>query len=218
MDVRPRHDSLVPSPMNSTGEHGGGIVPDRSALGFAGAVTDAFGFLVEDFGFKVVGTDATLVRYESDRMLLNVYHGRRSYEIGVEVGHLHERDAYHYRLPEVLGAILGESGQQNAYYFQSSSRDGVRSCVEAAARLVKENYGPLLRGDPIALKRVQVFSSRRNEEYTREVVQQPIRESADRAWRAKDFAMVVQCYGSIRKDLTPTERRRLEYAEKQLLR
>lgn len=204
--------------MNSTGEDSGGVVPDRSVLGFAEAVANAFRFLVEDFGFKVVDTDATLVRYESDRVFLNVYHGRRSYEIGVEVGYLHERDANKYRLPEVLGAILGESGQQNAYYLQSSNRDGVRRCVETAAGLVEEHYGPVLRGDPIALERVKVFSSKRNEDYTREVVQQPIRDSADRAWRAKDFAMVAQYYGSIRKDLTPTERRRLEYAEKQLLR
>lgn len=202
--------------MSSAEKHGGGTVPDRNALGFVDAVTNAFTFLVEDFGFNVVDTDATLVRYESDMMFLYVYHGRRSYEIGVEIGSLHECDAYRFRLPEVLGAILGESEQQNAYYFQSSNCGGVRRCVEMAARLVKEYYGPLLRGDPITLERVKVFSSKRNEEYTREVVHQPIRESADRAWRAKDFAMVVRCYGSIREDLTPIERRRLEYAEKQL--
>lgn len=202
--------------MSSAEKHGDGMMPGRNALGFVDAVTNAFTFLVEDFEFKAVDTNATLVRYESDMMFLNVYHGRRSYEIGVEVGSLHECDAYQFRLPEVLGALLGESGQQNAYYLQSSNLEGVRHCIEMAARLVKEHYGPVLRSDPITLERVKVFSSKRSEEYTRDVVQRPIRESADRAWHEKDFAMVAQCYGSIREDLTPIERRRLEYAKKQL--
>jgi len=85
------------------------MVPDRRSLGFVDAVRSAFGFLVADLGFDVADTDVTRVRYESDRMFVHVYHGRRSYAIGIEVGNRHERDAPGYGLAEVLGAILGDS-------------------------------------------------------------------------------------------------------------
>jgi hypothetical protein len=190
------------------------MVTNREAFAFVAVVESAFSFLVEDYGFRMVGTDVTLVRFAADKMFLNVYHGRQSYEIGVEVGR--PASAYRYRLPEVLGALLGESGQQDAYYLQSSSREGLRRCVEAAARLVKAHYGPVLSGNPDVLERIGALTTRRNEEYTRRVVQQPIRDAAHRAWLAKDFAMVARCYGSIREDLSPPERRRLTYAEKQI--
>ena len=58
----------------------------RDSLGFRRAATEAFQFLVELFGFSVVRQESTLVRYESQAAFVNVYHGRSSYEIGVEVG------------------------------------------------------------------------------------------------------------------------------------
>jgi len=191
-----------------------GVAADRHSLGFAESVKNAFSFLAANF--HVAEAAATFVRYESDKMFLNVYHGRQSYEVGVEVGCLHDAEAYRYRLPEVLGAFLGEARHQNDYYFQASDRDGVRRCVEAAASLVEQHYGAVLEADPFALKRVKTFTSERNDEYTREVVQQPTRDSAERAWQEKDYPTVAQLYGSIRSDLTPVERKRMEYAEKQI--
>ena len=192
-----------------------GVAADRHSLGFAESVKNAFSFLAENFGFRERVAAATLVRYESDKMFLNVYHGRQSYELGVEVGCLHDAEAYRYRLPEVLGAFLGGVRHQNAYYFQASDRGSVRRCAEAAASLVEQHYGAVLEGDPLALKRLEAFTSGRNDEYTREVVQRPTRDSAERAWQGKDYSTVVELYGSIRSDLTPVERKRLEYAEKQ---
>jgi hypothetical protein len=216
MDIRSSDNSLVSTSMSRMDEHGSGAARDRATLGFVRAVEDAFGFLAADFGFKVVERDLTYVRYESEKVCLVVYHGRRSYEIGVEVSRLHDGDARRYRLPEVLGAVLGETAQQNAYYLQSSTREGVRRCVEVAATFVKQHFGPLLKGKQSAWNQVCSFAARRNEEYTREVVQQPVRDAAEQAWRSKNYAAVAQLYGSIRDDLTRVESMRLEYARKQL--
>jgi hypothetical protein len=47
-------------------------------------------------------------------------------------------------------------------------------------------------------------------------VQQPTREAANAAWEAKDYAKVHELYGSLGEDLTPVERKRLEYARRKL--
>ena len=58
----------------------------REQFGFPEAVLASFRFLVEDFGFSVVEHEPTYVRFESREVFVNLYHGRGSYELGVEIG------------------------------------------------------------------------------------------------------------------------------------
>lgn len=53
----------------------------------------SFDFL-RAYGLKPVEEDVTFVRYESDAMFVNVYHGRGSFEIGVEIGRLDRPEKY----------------------------------------------------------------------------------------------------------------------------
>src|SRR5438045_7554154 len=59
-------------------------VTDRSALRFAEEVKARFSFL-EALGFHCVRSEATLVRFESPKVSINVYHGRHSFEIDLEI-------------------------------------------------------------------------------------------------------------------------------------
>src|SRR5262245_56371958 len=63
----------------------------RRPLGFARAAEEAFRFL-SDHGFRLQGSDVTILRYVSEGVFLNVYQGRSSYELGVEVGPLQSGD------------------------------------------------------------------------------------------------------------------------------
>lgn len=72
---------------------------DRSKLGFKEAVSANFKFL-RKFGFHRARAEATFIRYETVRFLtkkklfVNVYHGRGSYEMGVQIGPIdHEEQA-----------------------------------------------------------------------------------------------------------------------------
>jgi hypothetical protein len=56
-----------------------------SRLGFAEAVLANFEFL-RSYELRRVENDSTFVRFESEAVFVNVYHGRASFEIGVEVG------------------------------------------------------------------------------------------------------------------------------------
>jgi len=152
------------------------------------------------------------VRYESDRNFLNFYHGRQSYDIGVEVGR-HAADAYRYRLPDVLAALLGPDHTSRTS-FQASTPSAVASCMQQIAELVDTHFGPVLEGDREAWKRIVDVTAARNREYTKEVVQQPVRRAAEEAWTQRNYRKVCELYESIRSDLAPVEEKRLEFALK----
>lgn len=195
-------------------KHVTGRVTNRSELRFVEAVEAAFSFLVEKFGFRLVGTEPpTLVRYESGTAFLNVYHGRQSYEINVEVGSIADPAGRSYRLADVLGAIVGLDDSRRTY-FQASNREAVRRCVQQIADLVAKHYGPVVRGEADVFDRVAAHTSENSEAYTREVVQRPVREAAEKAWHTKDYAKVQELYASIQDNLTLVEQKRLEYAER----
>jgi len=58
---------------------------NRRQLGFEEPVLSNFDFL-RSHGLKLVESAPTLVRFESREVFVNLYHGRASYEIGVEIG------------------------------------------------------------------------------------------------------------------------------------
>src|SRR5687767_11892121 len=103
---------------------------DRWRLGFKEAVLANFGFL-QQIGFKPVTEDVTFVRYESKTVFVNVYHGRASFEIGVEVGRVGNHTFY------VLEQIVLWAGKDawraegfgRSVMFQVSNREGVQKFV-----------------------------------------------------------------------------------------
>lgn len=198
------------------GTHSTGRIVDRSDLRFVETVQDAFRFLVEDFDFRLARVEPpTFVRYESATMFLNVYHGRRSYEINLEIGGRDDPVGRSYRLPDVLSALL-EPDDRRQTFFQASNPQAVRWCVQAVAELVARYCAQLLNGDMATLAQVASHHSEAARDLTRNVVQRPVREAAERAWHAKDYAKVRELYESMGDGLSPLERKRLEYAEKRL--
>lgn len=185
----------------------------RSALGFSELVQSAFEMVALEHGLRLVEALETLVRYESERIFLNIYHGRRSYEIGVEVGLLSDGGDERYRLPDVLAAILGPDHAHRTY-LQASSPEALATCVRESAALVEQYYAPLLEGIPEVWDKVAASTAEASRQYTKQVVQQPVREAADSAWKRKDYRKVIDLYTSIIEDLSATERKRLGYAKK----
>lgn len=190
-----------------------GRVVNRSDLQFVEVVQGVFRFLGEDYGFRLAHLDSpTFVRYESATTFLNVYHGRKSYEIGVEIGRIADPLGQSYRLPDVLSALLGQDDRRR-FSFQASDPNGVRRCVHAVAELVARHCGSLLKGDDEAFGRVAAQRAEATRVLTKDVVQRSVREAAEKAWHAKDYAKVRELYDSICDGLSPVERKRLEYAE-----
>jgi hypothetical protein len=190
---------------------------DRWQLGFEDAVLSSFAFL-QAHGLNPVEENATFVRYESDAVFVNVYHGRGSFEIGVEIGRLDRPEKYG------LGYIVSWAGKQQweaegfgrGTMFQVSTREGVQNLVPRVAELIKKYAPPFLSGRIDFYDELQRANDRSSVKFEREQLLNRIRKEADTAWTAKDFARLTGLLQPIIGDLTEIESKRLAYAEKHI--
>jgi len=191
--------------------------PERAQLGFKDAVLSNFKFLC-DFGLRPVEEKVTLVRYESAVVFVNIYHGRASHELGVEIGRLKEPEAKVsiFDVVRWVGVEKAE-GFGKHVMFQVSSREGVEEFVPKLAALVKKHATPLLRGDEDAYRTALESRAKRYADEVKEGNLSVLRNKADAAWHAKDYAQVVELYGPVREDLNEVEAKKLAYAEQQVL-
>jgi len=190
--------------------------PERASLGFKDAVLANFQFL-QEMGFHVVQQDVTFVRFESPKVFVNVYHGRSSYELGVEIG-MHGKSTRGIALGEIVawaGALKTEGFGQHAM-FQVSSREGVEQFVPKLAALVRKYGVPFLRGDSDAYREALEERSRAARDYERQAQVEGLRRRAEVAWSSRDFAGAVELYRSIGPDITQVEAKKLAYAEKKV--
>ena len=88
---------------------------NRAWLGFAPAVEDAFSFLLAD-GFQIVESAPTIVRYKKGGACVTLFHGRRSWEIGLEVG---PKGGERFS----IGGILEAAGAERPYLSARRHRD-----------------------------------------------------------------------------------------------
>jgi hypothetical protein len=190
---------------------------EREKLRFKEAVLSSFKFL-DEFGFHAVEEKVTFIRFESPEVFVNVFHGRRSYELGIEIGRLKEPKE---RL--TIGTIIPWAGAEKTegfgqhVMFQVSSREGVQEFVPKLAKLVEKYTIPLLRGDNDAFRSAFEFQAKKWVEYESEVNLRDVRAKAETAWQAKDYARVAELYKSIRNYLTEIEVKRLMYSNQQIV-
>ncbi len=196
---------------------------DRELLGFARAARSAFAFL-EEFGFGVTAESSTFVRFESDAVFVNVFHGRGSYELGVEIGHLIEVDGelveQKFPLADVvaLSVPLDDVGFQS---FATTKADRLPTFLEQLADWTRRFAGPVLRGDPGVFVALSAANAQRSIAMQEAWRATRLRNAADVAGRAKDYPRVVDAYSEMISELRtvalrPSELARLRYAEGQL--
>jgi hypothetical protein len=197
--------------------------PDRYRLGFADAVSDAFGFLLGR-GFQLVELSETFAPYEAARRFVQVSHGRGSYELGVEIGRWTELDGVPHEQLFSLRDVVSLTTDPAAIGFGGTSAttaETVRKFITRLAAWTQEYASPLISdGEDL----FQALRARNSAWFDAEQDAQRarlLRSRADEAWRARDFANVVNAYTELDRELTtvelrPSERGRLAYALKAL--
>jgi hypothetical protein len=194
---------------------------DRGKFKFADIVRSSFDFLITDFGFSIIEENVTLVRFESDRMAVNVFHGRSSYELGVEIGPLVPKGKreFRYSLSTVLAALDTE-GTADYEYLQTSSPEVLPGLVAKLANMTLEFAPDLLRGNSETCKRVLYQAWLEGRRTTDASNAKSLRQVADKAWKNNDFAVVVDSYTKIKAletaELTSSELVRLRHARWEL--
>lgn len=183
----------------------------RESLGFAEAVAAHIAPVLAVQGFACTEATPYVVRFESAEVTLAISHDRLSYEI--EVVFARKVDPkQQYVLGQMINLFV-ESDSHKALFFQASDRDRVVACVKAIAELLQKYGQSVLAGEPAIYQRMAEVSRLRNEAYTKQVVQTPIRKAAEEAWQRHDYPKVRELYESIDSDLTATEKTKLKYAK-----
>jgi hypothetical protein len=191
----------------------------RERFGFSQAVLTSFRFLITEFGFKCVKQETTLVRYESSGVFVNVFHGRSSYELGVEIGQLRKN----LDIPEfgfTLGEIISLSDAKfGAMYrpYQITKPELITKYVEQIAELAKKYATSALVNDKGFFEQLSSLQLQKSDEYLKDMKLNQIRSEVEVAWREKNYKQVVELYGSVESDLTLSERKKLEYARRKLI-
>lgn len=191
--------------------------PDRWRLGFKPAVLAAFGFL-EEMGFRVVRAEDTFVRYESSAVFLNVYHGRGSYELGVEID-LVQRSAgaaEQWQGHDLLDLAGASPATCEPHGWAATRPVVVQKFVAELADRLKTVPHELLAGSSDAWAKIEAERAARICAATRLTATEAARDAAERARIAHDWAGVARAYAAITSDLTPLEQRRLHFARKML--
>jgi hypothetical protein len=186
---------------------------DRHELRFAEAVEDQFGFL-QEHGFRRVQREPSFVRFESKHVYVNVYHGRQSFEIGLEVGSLVAgAEETSYSMSEIIRLV--EPGKADGYRnYAARSPNGVAEGVQGLAMLFRRYVDAGVLDGSGLFERLRKGRKTWSREYAKEVNLTHARQKLGVAWHAKDYTQVVELLRPLRDALTPTELHKLEYAEK----
>ena len=198
--------------------------PDRSRLGFADVVNESFAFLVSRFGFRLVDAQPTFVRYESERAFVNVFHGRGSYELGVEIGHWVDLDDDRVEERFPLGDVIALDHDPSTVGYRSFATTEKEPLARFVAQLAEwmQRFAPrALEGDVTTFDRLRVENARQSQATQEGWRVSRLRSAADEAWHRKDWGRVVDAYREMvtelrTVELKPSELRRLRYAQERL--
>lgn len=184
----------------------------RVALDFSGAVRSAFAFL-KGFGFREIGTEATIVRYATERVFLNVYHGRSSYELGIEVGLLDaSSEERGYSLSEFVRLVEPAEAAQLKDFCATTASE-VANGVTRLATQVKQYVARVLSGDEAIFAVLALQRREWADAFAADIAYRQVSPKAAAAFREKRYREAANLYESIKSRLSPAELTKLEYAK-----
>lgn len=180
---------------------------ERTRLNFADAVSNRFAFL-SGLGFGEVELLPTLVRYRKDDLEVAIYHGRQSFEIGLEVARLGAR----YSIEELIRAADPEVAAQYRNY-ATTTPQGIAEGLARLEGLVKRYGERALSGDPVFFAMLDEQRKSWAEGYALDVLAGQLRPKAEAAFRSGDYRQAADIYERIRPRLSAAELKKLELAK-----
>lgn len=130
-------------------------------LGFKEIAVGAFGFLIKEFGFRLVKFTNDMVRFETAKVFLNISLGRASRELKVEIGLLpnqYDEAQHKFSLNEII-ELLGNRRESEYLYFQGLNREQLQKHLPQLAELVKKYAKDVLKGDYLIILNLERLRS-----------------------------------------------------------
>ena len=184
------------------------VEPERTRLNFANVVERRLAFLAE-FGFSQIESLPMLVRYKRGDLDLNVYHGRRSLEIGLQIGHGQER----FSISELVRAtdpVAAEKYRNPA----ATTAIELEAAVDRVAELLRLFGKRALCDDPEFFVDLRRQRKSWSEAYALDVLADQIRPKAEAAFREGRYQDATELYERIAPRLSAAEQQKLAVARK----
>ena len=183
---------------------------ERRSLGFSKEARELFSFLEVQWEFKCVRQENTFVRYESADAYVNVYHGRSSFEIGVEIGNKSSEHSFNL---EALVALFDKELSREYWAAGGRTAEAVRRALKKQAEGLSRYGGSALSGHQSIFDRLEQLRTDRSAAMVLDSKAYQIRPKADAAFRRGDYKEAVKLYSSIETALSPIERKKLQLAK-----
>ena len=182
----------------------GEVVRVSIDLNFANEAAKSFDFL-GGFGFERLQVDATLVRYRKSGMEVDVYRGRKSFELSFKISFGGER----YSLQTIMR--VSDPVAANAYRrYAATTLEGLREGLEQLSAMVKTFAPRALRGEAEFFALLDEKKHTWSYEYALDVLAEQVRPMAESAFKRKEYSKVVELYEQVLPLLTATELKRLD--------
>ena len=179
---------------------------DRKNYQFEMTTTENFEYL-QKFGFVISNSLPTIVSYSKGDVVVNIFHGRSSYEVGLEAC----LDGVGYSISEIIRL----SDPTAAAEFRNStatSPESISTSIAQMADLMRRYGVKVLDGDRATFEALAKLRQDWSRQYELEVRAGQIRPQADEAFRSKNYSAAALLYESIKPLLTPAEMAKLELA------
>jgi hypothetical protein len=182
---------------------------DRSWLRFGPAVEDEFSFLLAE-GFDLVESAPTIVRYQKGESCVMLFHGRRSWEIGLEVGPAGGERFSIDGVLEAAGAIEAATYRAPAI----GTAAGVAKWVHTIADLFRRYGRPAWELDPVFLERMRQQTRVWWSAFNLKSLANRNRPRAATAFREGRYREAAELYEEMAEALTPAEKKKLALARR----
>jgi hypothetical protein len=181
---------------------------DRAHINFQVRARACFEFL-NQLGFSEIEASPTHIRYRKDSVEVDVYHGRRSFEIGAGISYAGTR----YAIGEIIRAVDPEGAKRYGGALTSTA-EGVAEALKELSSLMQRHGGAALRGDPeffstLAKKREGWVAN-----YWLDGLAEQLRPQAEEAFHRGDYSKAAELYRQLEDRLSPAELKKLALADK----
>jgi hypothetical protein len=182
---------------------------------FTKLARQSFDFLTHE-GFAEIDANAISITFASAAAIVAVNWDSRSGELDVLFGLPSKvRQPALYSLTDIL-RMEGADEPERISPFQISQVDRLERFLNKLALDSRQYARPALNGDRMFFRRLEIFRSAEAKAAMLETELSRVRSDATKAWHRRDFTKLVSLYTSIKDHLSEAEKKKLEYAERQV--
>jgi hypothetical protein len=169
-------------------------------------VRKQFSFL-GDYGFAEVESLPTIVRYRKGDLEADVYHGRKSFEVGFGLACKNTR----YSLSDLI-RVTDQAAAEQYRNETATTPEGIIKSLARLQELVSQFGERALQGDAEYLSALEDQRKSWAETYALDVLAEQLRPKAEAAFRDGDYRQAASLYEKIRARLSSVELKKLALA------